>query len=166
MPSCSRSSTYLVRSTHRLPLPLRSRCSCAGSEVFLQPCLSASGRWACAVPEPYTVATLVRQALPLPAGMLACSARAPAPSPLPPRGAARSRAHSCPAHAHCYAAFRSVRCQQLAARRLLSSPRQDASRPDRHRRSPLSPNARRLRLASLWLASRRLSRSYSAPERT
>ena len=32
--------------------------------------------------------------------------------------------------------------------------------------APLSPNARRLRLASLWLASRRLSRSYSAPERT
>jgi hypothetical protein len=29
----------------------------------------------------------------------------------------------------------------------------------------LSPNARRLRLASLWLASRRLSRSYSAPAR-
>ena len=71
----------------------------------------------------------------------------------------------CPS-ARCLPAFRSVRCQQLAARRLLSSPRQDASRPDRHRRSPLSPNARRLRLASLWLASRRLSRSYSAPERT
>ena len=32
--------------------------------------------------------------------------------------------------------------------------------------APLSPNARRLRLASLWLASSRLSRSYSAPERT
>ena len=132
-------STYPVLATHRL-LPASAltrfvrRLRCFSSPVpwplavGLVLCLSPiqsfhSCVWLCLFPPECSLA------------------RAPAPSPLPPRGAARSRAHSCPAHAHCYAAFRSVRCQQLAALRLLSSPRQNASSPDRLRRSPLSQRA-------------------------
>ena len=132
-------STYPVLATHRL-LPASAltrfvrRLRCFSSPVpwplavGLVLCLSPiqsfhSCVWLCLFPPECSLA------------------RAPAPSPLPPRGAARLRAQSCPAHAHCYAAFRSVRCQQLAALRLLSSPRQNASSPDRHRRSPLSQRA-------------------------